>query len=93
MRRSRPPARGCDVLIHEVYSQAGFLKRPTAGQKYHSQFHTSALELARLANEARPKLLILYHQLFWDETEASLLEEVRQGYAGRVASAHDLEVY
>lgn len=84
---------GCDVLIHEVYSRAGYLKRTPAWQNYHAQFHTSSRELARIATQARPKLLILYHQLFWDETEASLLEEIRQGYAGQVVSAHDLEVY
>ena len=85
--------RGCDVLIHEVYSRAGFLKKTPKWQKYHSQFHTSSQELARLATRARPGLLILYHQLFWTENEESLLDEVRQGYGGRVASAHDLEVY
>lgn len=85
--------RGCDVLIHEVYSRAGFLKKTPGWQKYHSQFHTSSQELARLAARARPGLLILYHQLFWTETEASLLDEMRQDYGGRVASAKDLEVY
>jgi ribonuclease BN (tRNA processing enzyme) len=85
--------RGCDVLIHEVYSQAGFMTRTPAWRKYHSQFHTSTVELAELATRAQPKLLILYHQLFWNETEASLLEEVRQRYSGQVVSAHDLDVY
>lgn len=84
---------GCDVLIHEVYSQAGFLKRSPAWQKYHAQFHTSAPELAQLATQAQPKLLILYHQLFWDEPETAPLNEVRQSYRGQVASAHDLDVY
>lgn len=85
--------RGCDVLIHEVYSQAGFMTRTPAWQKYHSQFHTSSVELAELATKAQPKLLILYHQLFWNETEAKLLEEVRQRYSGQVVSAHDLDAY
>lgn len=84
---------GCDVLIHEVYSRAGFLTRPPAWQEYHSQFHTSSIELAELAKKARPKLLILYHQLFWGQTEASLLDEVRRAYSGEVVSAHDLDVY
>ena len=84
---------GCDVLIHEVYSQAGFLKRPAAWQKYHSYFHTSSLELAAIATRARPKLLILYHQLFWDQTEEQLLGEIRQAYRGDFVSGHDLDVY
>ncbi len=55
---------GCDVLLHEVYSQTGFVKRPPEWQKYHSQFHTSSRELAEIATKAKPGLLILYHQLF-----------------------------
>ena len=84
---------GCDVLIHEVYSQAGFLKRPAAWQKYHSHFHTSSRELAEIATRARPKLLILYHKLFWDQTEEQLLSEIRQAYRGEFVSGHDLDVY
>jgi ribonuclease BN (tRNA processing enzyme) len=85
--------RGCDVLIHEVYSQAGFLKRPPEWQQYHSRFHTSSMELARIASRARPGLLILYHQLWWGTTEEDLLREIKQGYDGRVVSGKDLEVY
>jgi ribonuclease BN (tRNA processing enzyme) len=83
----------CDVLIHEVYSQAGFATRTPAWQEYHSHFHTSSKELADLATRAKPGLLILYHQLFWDMTEESLLSEMRRGYDGKVVSAHDLDVY
>ena len=84
---------GCDVLLHEVYSQTGFLKRPPEWQKYHSQFHTSSRELAEIATKAKPGLLILYHQLFWGTTEDELLNEIRQGYQGRVVSGRDLDVY
>jgi ribonuclease BN (tRNA processing enzyme) len=85
--------RGCDVLIHEVYSQAGFSRRPPVWQTYHSHFHTSTRELAEIASRAKPKLLILYHQLFWDMTEESLINEIQQGYSGEVVSGKDLEVY
>lgn len=84
---------GCDVLIHEVYSQAGFSRRPPKWQKYHSTFHTSSRELAELATKAKPGLLILYHQLIWDSTEEELLNEIRAIYKGRVVSGHDLDVY
>lgn len=84
---------GCDVLIHEVYSQAGFAKRPAKWQKYHSNFHTSSQELAEIAAKARPGLLILYHQLLWDSTEAQLLNEIREVYKGRVVSGRDLDIY
>jgi ribonuclease BN (tRNA processing enzyme) len=84
---------GCDVLIHEVYSKAGFAKRPAKWQKYHSSFHTSTEELAEIANRAKPKLLILYHQLFWGMSEESLLEEIKQKYDGKVVSGRDLDIY
>jgi len=84
---------GCDVLIHEVYSEAGFKTRPPKWQKYHSNFHTSSRELGELATRARPGLLVLYHQLFWGMTEESLLEEMQRYYKGRVVSAHDLNVF
>ena len=84
---------GCDVLIHEVYSQTGFATRTPDWQKYHSRYHTSSVELAEMASKARPGLLILYHQLFWGVTEDDLLKEVRADYAGKVVSGHDLDVY
>jgi len=84
---------GCDVLIHEVYSQKGFLKRPKEWQKYHSGAHTSSRELAEIANRTKPGLLILYHQLLWGVTDEELVTEVRQTYRGRVVSARDLDVY
>jgi ribonuclease BN (tRNA processing enzyme) len=84
---------GCDILVHEVYSMAGFAKRLPEWQKYHSSFHTSSRELAEIATKAKPGLLVLYHQLFWGTSEADLLSEVSQGYKGRVVSGRDLEVY
>ena len=86
-------ARGCDVLVHEVYSAAGLPERPPAWQTYHSRVHTSALELAALAREIRPGLLLLYHQLFWGGVPDDLVAEVAAGYAGAIVSANDLDIY
>lgn len=84
---------GCDVLVHEVYSTARFATRPPEWQRYHADAHTSTKQLAALAKRARPKLLVLYHQLYWGATDEDLLREVRAGYAGRVVSGRDLGVY
>jgi ribonuclease Z len=87
---------GCDLLLHEVYSVEWFKGRPPARQKYHSTFHTSSVELARIAASAAPKQLVLYHQLFrpQDDPDAVLIDEMRKaGYSGAVASAHDLDIY
>ena len=85
--------RGCDVVIHEVYSCAGLADRAMEWREYHSSVHTSSRELAEIASAARPGLLILYHQLFNGVTEAELLREVEERYDGKVVSGRDLETY
>ena len=85
---------GCDVLVHEVYSAEAFKGRPTEWQAYHADSHTSTAELAELATRARPKLLVLYHQLYWGATDEDLLREMRAaGYTGQLETASDLDVY
>jgi len=85
---------GCDVLVHEVYSAAQFDGRPSEWQRYHSAFHTSTVELADIAQRTRPKLLVLYHQLFWGTDGNGLVREIRAaGYAGPVRSGRDLDVF
>ncbi len=86
-------ARGCDMLIHEVYSSAQFADLPSAWQRYHSRVHTSAVELAALARAVRPRLLLHYHQLFWGLEPDELVAEIADGYDGRVVSANDLDVF
>jgi ribonuclease BN (tRNA processing enzyme) len=84
---------GCDILVHEVYSVVGFAGRPPEWQRYHRVYHTSAAELAAIATAARPGLLVLTHQLFWGTTDAALVAEVQKGYAGKVVSGRDLDVF
>ena len=83
----------CDVLVHEVYSAAALAKRTPDWQAYHSRYHTSGPQLAAIATRAQPGLLVLYHQLMWTSTEDELLKEVQSTYAGKVVSAHDLDVF
>jgi ribonuclease BN (tRNA processing enzyme) len=87
---------GCDVLLHEVYTQLGYDESKEDWRKYITNFHTSTKELAKLATKAKPKLLILYHQMFFGgekDTEEGMLKEIRESYAGKVVSAHDLDIY
>ena len=83
----------CDVLLHEVYSQAAFDSQPAEWQLYHGDAHTSSTQLAEIARRARPRLLVLYHQLFWGASEEELLAEVKRGYEGETVSGHDLDIY
>jgi ribonuclease BN (tRNA processing enzyme) len=84
---------GCDVLVHEVYAVEGFNKRSVDWQRYHANYHTSSYELAGIASDAKPKLLVLYHQLYWGTSEEDLLSEIRERYDGVVVSGHDLDVF
>ena len=85
--------KGCDILVHEVYSTAGYATRPPLWQTYHASFHTSSKELAAIASKANPGLLVLYHQLNWGVSDEDLLAEIHQGYSGKVVSSSDLDVY
>ena len=85
--------KGCDILVHEVYSADRFATRSPEWQRYHADAHTSTTELAALAARAKPRLLVLYHQLFWGTDDQGLVNEVRRGYDGAVVSAKDLEVF
>lgn len=84
---------GCDVFLHEVYSLNETRREGPGWPIYLREFHTSTAELAQIATKARPKLLVLYHQLMNGTTDEELVKEVRKHYDGRVVSAHDLDVY
>ncbi len=84
---------GCDILVHEVYSQAGWEKRAPEWQAYHAAAHTSGPALGALAARARPRLLILTHQLLWGATPEELVEEVANVFGGRVAYGRDLDIF
>jgi ribonuclease BN (tRNA processing enzyme) len=87
------------VLIHEAYSRATYDKVAPKWQAYRRENHTSSIELAELANRVRPGLLVLTHRInvgaamAMPDPEDVLLEEVRRLYNGRVATAHDLDVF
>ncbi len=82
---------GCDLLVHEVYSDTGFTTIPAARKIYHANAHTSATQLGDIATAARPALLVLYHQLFFGASDSTLIAEVRSRFRGRVVSAKDLD--
>ncbi|HJQ52729.1 MAG TPA: MBL fold metallo-hydrolase, partial [Gemmatimonadaceae bacterium] len=72
---------GCDVLVHEVYSAVGLPKEPPVMQRYHPTAHTSTYELAEIAAKAKPKLLVLYHQLYLGGvSDDDLVREVQSRY-------------
>ncbi len=83
----------CDVLIHEIYSDAGFVGRTPDWQNYHSQSHTSATDVGKLAAQSQPGVLLLYHQLNMGVTDDELIAEVAAYFDGHIISTVDLGVY
>jgi ribonuclease Z len=86
-------ASGADILVHEVYSQAGYELKTESWKSYHAAHHTSTLELAGISRQAEPGLLVLYHILFWGSTEEELLEEISGIYEGKVIVGMDMDIY
>lgn len=86
-------ARDADILIHEVISGERLATMNAFWQDYHGSSHTTTDELARLAGEAEPGLLVLYHILFQGATRAELINEMEQLYDGQVILAEDLDIF
>ncbi|SPE43358.1 RNAse Z [Candidatus Sulfopaludibacter sp. SbA3] len=85
-------AQGCDILVHEVYSEKGLQARTADWQRYHRAFHTSARDVGRVASQVHPKTLVLYHQLPMGQTAEEVLQEIRETYSGTTLYGKDLDV-
>jgi ribonuclease BN (tRNA processing enzyme) len=85
-------AKGCDILVHEFYSQKGWEARTPEWRRYHAAFHISAPDLGKLAARVQPKKLVLYHELPMGQPPEELLGEVHQYFTGEVIYGKDLDV-
>jgi len=92
-------SRGCDVLIHEAYSMLETRNATRPSPEFRRRHHTSSIELAEIANQVKPDLLITYHRSNTGEGSAGpdqedvLAAEIRQTYRGKVVAARDLDIY
>jgi ribonuclease BN (tRNA processing enzyme) len=87
-------AQGCDILVHEVYCHASLYEAHPQWISYFTQVHTSGIELAEIAKQVQPKLLVLTHQMSWgDYSKADLMKEITDGYDGKVVYGNDLDVF
>jgi ribonuclease BN (tRNA processing enzyme) len=91
---------GCDVLIHEAQTLEWLGRRPDF-QSYASRYHTTTAQLAELASQAKPRLLIVYHASIAlrpavnpkASSPEKLLDEISSRYSGHVVVGRDLDVY
>jgi len=85
-------AKGADILVHEGYPSKSHAKLPADWSAYHTAFHTSGIDIARIANASKPKLLVLYHHLAWQGDPVSwIADEISETYDGKVVSGKDLD--
>lgn len=85
--------RGADVLIHEVVSMQGLKKLPEKWQGYMLDAHTTTDQLAKIANEVQPGILVLNHALSFKTPVSSIVDEIEARYDGNSVLAEDLDVY
>lgn len=86
-------AKGCDILVHEVYLHKRLKKAPDSLKKYHGSYHTSGIQLGEIAKQVQPKLLVLYHQLLFGGSRKQILDEIKSVYDGPVVYGSDLDKF
>jgi ribonuclease BN (tRNA processing enzyme) len=86
-------ATGADVLVHEVISEAGWSALEPSWQEYHHSSHTLTSELARIAEQARPGVLVLTHVLHYGAPIETAKTEIEALYDGQVVLADDLDEF
>ncbi len=91
-------SKNVDILVHEVYSEKHLAPEDRPGgelwPQYCREFHTSDVELGKIAKEVNPKLLILTHIIRMGATDKELIEGIRKGgYTGKVVIGKDLEIF
>ncbi len=101
-------AAGCDILLHEAEYTAGVQDREPKWQVYHRAVHTLSSDLAKIAQAAKPGLLVTYHRIshleIQDNTrdvqaevarrDAAILQELRDaGYEGPAVNGCDLDIF
>lgn len=89
-------SKGADILAHEVYAKKGYdiiWANDEARQLWHKSNHTSAYELGEIAAKINPKLLVLYHVIYWGASEQDIRKELNEKYKGRLIVGQDLDVF
>jgi ribonuclease BN (tRNA processing enzyme) len=54
---------GCDILVHDTQTLDLYAKMPERLRSFVTKYHTTTAQLAALATEAKPKLLVTYHTI------------------------------
>ena len=91
----REASRDVDLLFHEV-STVDDGPAPWGAPEVVWAYHTGTTDLVELANDAAPKMLVLYHTQNWHQPydeERLVKEMIRKGYRGKVVESRDTDVF
>ncbi len=83
----------CDVLIHEVQLPSFNVESIPDWPAYRARYHTTTDQLANIANQTKPGLLIVYHNAANEAGLEEILRQIQRTYHGKIAISHDLDVF
>jgi ribonuclease Z len=84
-------AKGADILVHEAYVGGSAASAAEGrGSWTIRDYHSSAAEAGRTAEEAGAKILVLTHLIPGDAPERYFLEEAKKTFGGQIMVGRDL---
>ena len=104
----RPVQKRFGIRYNKYENPNNALRREPKWQKYHQEVHTLSTDLAKVAQKAKPKLLVTYHRIYhmniqdnhinleaeMRRRDDAILDEIRAaGYEGMTVNGRDLEVF
>lgn len=81
---------GCDVLIHEAHPPGWIATRPPTFQRFAAKYHTTTAQLADLARQAKPRLLVIYH---YPNAPEDVFADMSKRYKEEFVVGRDLDIY
>jgi ribonuclease Z len=82
-------AKDCDLLIHNIAMASETQLAENEITRRLIQNHTAPEQLARVCEEARPRMTLLHHVSLWRVTEYDILARVRAHTSQPVEMGHD----
>lgn len=84
---------GADLLVHEIMSvDSEILKKNPRLQKI-QRYHTSPVQLAKVLDNAKPRVAVMTHVITVGVSEDEVLKQVNDHYQGKLYMGEDLMTF
>ena len=83
-------ARDADVLVHEIVAANERLLQKNKRLQSIVGYHTTPEQMTAILQQAKPRFAALTHVLLFGVEEQSVLDQIAEGYQGRVVMGYDL---